>query len=103
MALRKRQWKTLCKRASVRYRPPGQMPHTFASMALMAGESPQWVAAQMGHRDWTFTARVYYRRNLSPLPSTCMGIFSTRRTSMCEVFDPAQLHIHWIETTEVEM
>jgi len=61
MALRKRQWKTLCKRAGVRYRPPGQMRHTFASMTLMAGESPQWVAAQMGHTDWTFTARVYYR------------------------------------------
>jgi len=61
MALRARQWKTLCKRAGVKYRPPGQMRHTFASMTLMAGESPQWVAAQMGHRDWTFTARVYYR------------------------------------------
>lgn len=61
MALRARQWKTLCKRGGVRYRPPGQMRHTFASMTLMAGESPQWVAAQMGHTDWTFTARVYYR------------------------------------------
>ena len=61
MALRARQWKTLCKRAGVRYRPPGQMRHTFASMTLMAGESPQWVASQMGHTDWTFTARVYYR------------------------------------------
>ncbi|MGB5180107.1 MAG: DUF3596 domain-containing protein [Gammaproteobacteria bacterium] len=61
MALRARQWKTLCKRAGVKYRPPGQMRHTFASMTLMAGESPQWVAAQMGHKDWTFTARVYYR------------------------------------------
>ena len=61
MALRTRQWKTLCKRAGVRYRPPGQMRHTFASMTLMVGEPPQWVAAQMGHTDWTFTARVYYR------------------------------------------
>jgi len=61
MALRARQWKTLCKRAGVLYRPPGQMRHTFASMTLMAGESPQWVAAQMGHTDWTFTARVYYK------------------------------------------
>ena len=60
-ALRAQKWKTLCRRAGVRYRPPGQMRHTFASMSLMAGESPQWVAAQMGHTDWTFTARVYYR------------------------------------------
>jgi integrase len=60
-ALRARQWNTLCRRAGVRYRPPGQIRHTFASMSLKAGESPQWVAAQMGHTDWTFTARVYYR------------------------------------------
>ena len=39
--------------------PPGQMRHTFASISLQAGESPQWVAAQMGHTDWTFTARIY--------------------------------------------
>ena len=60
-SIRARQWPTVCRRAGVRYRPPGQMRHTFASMMLMAGESPMWVAAQMGHRDWTFTARTYYR------------------------------------------
>ena len=59
--LRSRSWTTLLKRAGVRYRPPKQMRHTYASMMLMAGESPQWVATQMGHRDWTFTARTYYR------------------------------------------
>ena len=37
------------------------MRHTYASMMLMAGESPQWVATQMGHTDWTFTARTYTR------------------------------------------
>ena len=59
--LRKGQWTTLCRRAGVRYRPPGQLRHTFASMTLMAGEAPQWVARQLGHTDWTFTAKVYYR------------------------------------------
>lgn len=61
LALRQRQWKTLLRRAGVRWRPPGQMRHTFASMCLMAQESPQWVAAQMGYRSWTFTAQTYYR------------------------------------------
>lgn len=61
LVLRKHHWKTLCIRAGVRYRPPKQMRHSFASMCLMAGESPQWVARQMGHTDWTFTVRVYYR------------------------------------------
>jgi len=37
------------------------MRHTYASMMLMSGESPQWVATQMGHTDWTFTARTYTR------------------------------------------
>ncbi len=59
--LRTTHWVTLLKKAGVRFRPRGQMRHTFASMTLMAGESPQWVASQMGHRDWSFTARVYYR------------------------------------------
>jgi len=57
----KGQWTTLCRRAGVRYRPPGQMRHTFASMTLMAGESLQWVAQMMGHTEWEFIARVYYR------------------------------------------
>ena len=28
---------------------------------LSAGESPMWVAQQMGHSDWTMIARVYGR------------------------------------------
>jgi hypothetical protein len=28
-------------------------------MALMAGESPMWVAKQMGHTDWSLTAKRY--------------------------------------------
>lgn len=28
-------------------------------MMLTAGESPMWVAQQMGHKDWTMIARVY--------------------------------------------
>lgn len=30
-------------------------------MMLSAGESPLWVAKQMGHSDWTMIARVYGR------------------------------------------
>ncbi|MFT5393723.1 MAG: integrase [Gammaproteobacteria bacterium] len=37
------------------------MRHTYASMKLMAGESAQWLATQLGHTDWTFTARTYSR------------------------------------------
>ena len=59
--IRTRMWKRILKLAKVRYRYPYQMRHTYASMMLMANESPQWVATQMGHTDWTFTARTYSR------------------------------------------
>lgn len=61
LVIRKRMWTRILKKAKVRYRYPYQMRHTYASMMLMAGESPQWVATQMGHTDWTFTARTYTR------------------------------------------
>ena len=61
MVIRQRMWKRILKKAKVRYRYPYQMRHTYASMMLMAGESPQWVSTQVGHTDWTFTARTYSR------------------------------------------
>jgi integrase len=54
-------WTPLLKAAGVRYRYPYQMRHTFASIALSAGEAVMWVAKQMGHRDWTITAKKYSR------------------------------------------
>jgi integrase len=47
--------------AGVRYRRPYQTRHTYASMMLTAGESPMWVAQQMGHRDWGMIRRIYGR------------------------------------------
>lgn len=61
LTFRQGAWKRILRRAGVRYRYPYQMRHTYASMMLMAGEPAQWVATQMGHRDWTFTARTYAR------------------------------------------
>ena len=52
-------WKRALLLAKVRYRRPYQTRHTFASMMLTAGESPMWVAQQMGHKDWTMIAKVY--------------------------------------------
>lgn len=57
--IRKTLWTAALKKAGVRYRYPYQTRHTFASMMLSAGESPLWVAKQMGHADWTMIARVY--------------------------------------------
>ncbi|TKR55366.1 site-specific integrase [Allopusillimonas ginsengisoli] len=57
----RKYWVQLLRRAGVRYRRPYQTRHTYASMMLSAGEHPMWVAAQMGHSDWTMIARVYGR------------------------------------------
>lgn len=59
--LRKAFWIHALKRAGVRYRAPKQMRHTFASQALSAGESPMWVAKQLGHKNWYVTATNYAR------------------------------------------
>ena len=59
--IRRTLWTHALKRAGVRYRRPYQTRHTYASMMLSAGESPLWVAQQMGHSDWTMIARVYGR------------------------------------------
>ena len=40
-----------CRRAGIRRRSPTQLRHTYASMALSAGESPYYVMTQMGHKD----------------------------------------------------
>lgn len=59
--IRAGSWQRTLKKAGIRYRYPYQMRHTFASQALSAGENVMWVARQMGHRDWTITAKKYAR------------------------------------------
>lgn len=58
-SIRAGEWQRALRKAGVRYRYPYQMRHTFASQALSAGENVMWVARQMGHRDWTITAKKY--------------------------------------------
>jgi len=54
-------WASALRRTKVRYRNQYQTRHTYASTLLMAGEHVMWVSKQMGHKDWTFTARTYSR------------------------------------------
>ena len=58
-AVRKSMWKPALKKAGVEYRYPYQTRHTFASMMLTDGEQIHWLSKQMGHTDWSFTARTY--------------------------------------------
>lgn len=53
-------WKPAAKRSGIRYRDARQTRHTFATICLMAGVNPAWVARQLGHSVEMFY-RVYSR------------------------------------------
>lgn len=59
--IRNSAWKPAITKAGVRYRHPYQTRHTYASMMLTAGESPIWLANQMGHSDTAMIFRNYGR------------------------------------------
>lgn len=46
---RKRYWKPTIKRLGIRYRRPYNTRHTCATIGLMAGVNPAYMAAQLGH------------------------------------------------------
>ena len=54
-------WEAMLKRLNLKYRNPYQTRHTFATLLLAAGESPEWIAQQMGHSTTTMLFRVYSR------------------------------------------
>lgn len=54
-------WEPMLKRLNLKYRNPYQTRHTFATLLLAAGESPEWIAQQMGHSTTTMLFRVYSR------------------------------------------
>ena len=59
--IRRTAWQHAIKKSGIRYRNPYQTRHTYASLMLSAGESPLWVAQQMGHRDWGLIRQRYGR------------------------------------------
>ena len=48
-AFRRSYWEPSLKRLGIRYRPPNNMRHTYATMMLMAGMRPAFCARQLGH------------------------------------------------------
>jgi integrase len=57
----KRVWHPLLKRLGLRKRRPYQTRHTAATLWLASGESPEWIARQMGHTTTEMLFRVYSR------------------------------------------
>jgi integrase len=58
---RMKVWEPVLQRLGVRYRPPCQMRHTFATLAISAGENINWVAKMLGHRSPVMTLEKYNR------------------------------------------
>jgi integrase len=58
---RQKVWEPVLKRLGVRYRPPYQMRHTFATLAISAGENINWVARMLGHKSPVVTLEKYNR------------------------------------------
>lgn len=53
-------WIPTLRRLGLRYRPPYNTRHTYATQLLMAGRKPAWAAAQLGH-DLKMFLTVYAR------------------------------------------
>ena len=54
-------WGRVMKKSGLPYRRMYETRHTFASWALAAGETPEWVARAMGHADTAMIYRTYGR------------------------------------------
>jgi integrase len=54
-----RVWRPLLRRAGVRYRPPHQLRHTYASLLIQQGESLAYVQSQLGHASIRQTVDTY--------------------------------------------
>ena len=57
----KRVWYPLLRYLELDIRNPYQSRHTAATLWLAAGESPEWIAAQMGHSNTKMLFTVYSR------------------------------------------
>jgi integrase len=54
-------WARVVKKSGIRYRRMYECRHTFASWALAAGETPEWVARTLGHVDTSMVYKTYGR------------------------------------------
>jgi len=57
--LRRSYWNPTLKALGMRARPFYQTRHTYATLNLMAGANPMWVAKQMGHANMQMILTVY--------------------------------------------
>ncbi|MBR7890121.1 site-specific integrase [Marinomonas sp. A79] len=70
----RRVWYPLLGRLNLEKRRPYQTRHTAATLWLASGESPEWIARQMGHANTEMLFRVYsrYVPNLTRMDGSAM-------------------------------
>lgn len=56
-----RVWAPLMRHLNLSMRRPYQMRHTAATLWLAAGESPEWIARQLGHTSTQMLFKIYSR------------------------------------------
>ena len=56
-----KQWRAAMLKSNLRYRRMYETRHTFASWALAAGETPEWVAKTLGHVNSSMIYKTYGR------------------------------------------
>jgi integrase len=69
-------WTDAVAEAKVAMRPPYQMRHTFATLALAAGVTLEWISKQMGHKDIAVTIE-HYARFTKTLDDRMLGLLDT--------------------------
>ncbi|MFM5151270.1 tyrosine-type recombinase/integrase [Aeromonas hydrophila] len=52
-------WAGLLRKAQLTHREPYQLRHSYASLLLMAGAHPAYLAKQLGHKDWGMIRTIY--------------------------------------------
>lgn len=57
----RRVWHPTLRHLGIKSRPPYQTRHTAATLWLASGETPEWIARQMGHTTTEMLFRVYSR------------------------------------------
>ena len=75
-----RVWNPLLKHLDLEHRKAYQMRHTAATLWLASGESPEWIARQLGHTSTEMLFRVYsrYVPNLTRNDGSAMDRLLTR-------------------------